>query len=61
MRWILWIVAGLAIVGILVVVIGYSLPKGHTATRTATSAAAARRRVRAAESTSTGTRHGGPA
>ena len=35
MRWILWIVAALAIVGILVVVIGYSLPKGHSATRTA--------------------------
>jgi hypothetical protein len=35
MRWILWVVAAIAIVGILVVVIGYSLPKGHSATRTA--------------------------
>jgi uncharacterized protein YndB with AHSA1/START domain len=32
MRWIVWIVAGIAIAGALVVVIGYSLPKGHTAT-----------------------------
>jgi hypothetical protein len=35
MRWILWIVAAIAIVAVLVVVIGYSLPKGHTVSRTA--------------------------
>ena len=35
MRWIIWIVAAIAIAGVLIVVIGYSLPKGHTATRTA--------------------------
>lgn len=35
MRWIVWIVAGIAIIAALVVIIGYSLPKGHTATRTA--------------------------
>lgn len=35
MRWIIWIVAGIAIVGALVVIIGYSLPKGHAATVTA--------------------------
>ena len=35
MRWIIWIVAGIAIVGALVVIIGYSLPKGHSATVTA--------------------------
>jgi ribosome-associated toxin RatA of RatAB toxin-antitoxin module len=33
MRWVIWIVAAIAIAGVLVVVIGYSLPKGHTATR----------------------------
>jgi uncharacterized protein YndB with AHSA1/START domain len=35
MRWILWIVAAIAVVGALVVIVGYSLPKGHTAARTA--------------------------
>jgi ribosome-associated toxin RatA of RatAB toxin-antitoxin module len=35
MRWIMWIVAGIAIVGALVVIVGYSLPKGHSATATA--------------------------
>jgi len=35
MRWIVWIVAGIAILGALVIIIGYSLPKGHTATRAA--------------------------
>ena len=35
MRWIIWIVAGIAIVGALVVIIGYSLPKAHSATVTA--------------------------
>lgn len=38
MRWIIWIVAGIAIVGALVIIIGYSLPKGHSATRTASVA-----------------------
>jgi uncharacterized protein YndB with AHSA1/START domain len=33
MRWIIWIVAAIAIAGVLVVIIGYALPKGHTATR----------------------------
>lgn len=35
MRWIIWIVAALAIAGALVVIIGYSLPKAHAATRAA--------------------------
>ena len=35
MRWIIWIVAAIAIAGALVVIIGYSLPKGHSATRDA--------------------------
>lgn len=35
MRWMIWIVAGIAIVGALVVIIGYCLPKGHSATVTA--------------------------
>jgi ribosome-associated toxin RatA of RatAB toxin-antitoxin module len=35
MRWIVWIVAAIAIAGALVVIIGYSLPKGHSATRVA--------------------------
>jgi ribosome-associated toxin RatA of RatAB toxin-antitoxin module len=35
MRWMLWIVAVIGIVALLVVVIGYSLPKGHTVSRTA--------------------------
>jgi uncharacterized protein YndB with AHSA1/START domain len=35
MRWILWTVAAIAIVGVLVVLIGYSLPKDHSVSRTA--------------------------
>lgn len=35
MRWMIWIVAGIAIVGALVGMIGYSLPKEHSATATA--------------------------
>jgi uncharacterized protein YndB with AHSA1/START domain len=35
MRWIVWIVAGIAIAGALVVIVGYSLPKGHSTTATA--------------------------
>ena len=35
MRWIIWIVAALAIAGTLVFVIGYSLPKAHSVSRTA--------------------------
>jgi uncharacterized protein YndB with AHSA1/START domain len=35
MRWIIWIVAAIAIVGALVIIIGYSLPKAHSASRTA--------------------------
>lgn len=35
MRWIVWIVAAIAIAGALVVIIGYSLPKAHSATRAA--------------------------
>ena len=40
MRWIVWIVAAIAIAGVLIVIIGYALPKGHTATRTARVSAA---------------------
>ena len=40
MRWIVYIVAAMAVVGILVVIIGYSLPKAHSVTRTATVALA---------------------
>jgi len=36
MRWIVWIVAAVAIVAALVVIVGYSLPKGHTVTRATT-------------------------
>jgi hypothetical protein len=36
MRWIIWIVAAIAIAGILVVVIGYSLPKAHSVSRSTT-------------------------
>jgi uncharacterized protein YndB with AHSA1/START domain len=32
MRWVMWISAAIAIVAVLVVVVGYSLPTGHTAT-----------------------------
>jgi hypothetical protein len=32
MRSILWIVAAVAIAGVVIVIVGYSLPKGHTAT-----------------------------
>ena len=35
MRWIVWIVAAIALAGALVVIIGYSLPKEHSATRVA--------------------------
>ena len=35
MRWILWSVALLALLAVLVVVIGWRLPKGHTASRSA--------------------------
>jgi len=38
MRWIVWIVAAIALAGILVVIIGYSLPKAHSVSRTATVA-----------------------
>ena len=36
MRWIIYIVAAIALIGILVVVIGYSLPKAHSVSRSAT-------------------------
>lgn len=36
MRWILHIAAAVAVVGVLVVIIGYSLPKAHSVSRTAT-------------------------
>ena len=32
MRWVIWVVAGIAVIGALIVIVGYSLPKGHTAT-----------------------------
>jgi hypothetical protein len=35
MRWVLWIGAAVAIVAVLVIVAGYSLPKTHTVSRTA--------------------------
>jgi uncharacterized protein YndB with AHSA1/START domain len=35
MRWVVWIVAGLAVVGLVVAVVGALLPKAHTASRTA--------------------------
>jgi uncharacterized membrane protein len=35
MRWILWIVAGLALLALVVVIIGALLPRTHTASRTA--------------------------
>ena len=34
MRWIVWIVAAIAVVALIAVVVGYSLPRGHTATKT---------------------------
>ena len=36
MRWIVYVVAAIATLGVLVVIIGYSLPKAHTASRSAT-------------------------
>ena len=38
MRWVLWIGAAIAIVAILVIIVGYSLPKAHSVSRTATVA-----------------------
>jgi hypothetical protein len=38
MRWLVYLVAAIAIVGVLVVIIGYSLPRGHTVSRTTTVA-----------------------
>jgi uncharacterized protein YndB with AHSA1/START domain len=38
MRWVLWIGAAIAVIAILVVVIGYSLPKAHSVSRSATIA-----------------------
>ena len=35
MRWILWIVAGLAVLIVIVAVVGAILPKAHVASRTA--------------------------
>jgi len=35
MRWILWIGTAIAIVAVLVIIVGYSLPKAHSVTRTA--------------------------
>ncbi len=39
MRLIIWLAAGIGLIAVLVVAIGYSLPKAHTATRTARVAA----------------------
>ena len=36
MRWIVWIGAAIAIVAIVVIIVGYSLPKAHSVSRTAT-------------------------
>jgi uncharacterized protein YndB with AHSA1/START domain len=38
MRWIIWIVAAIAVAGVLVVIIGYGLPKGHSVSRSTTVA-----------------------
>jgi hypothetical protein len=38
MRWAIYIVAAIAIVAVLIVVIGYSLPKAHSVSRSATVA-----------------------
>lgn len=35
MRWIVWIVAAIGLVAIVVLIVGYSLPKGHSVTRVA--------------------------
>ena len=35
MRWIIWIVAGLALVAVVIAVVGAMLPKAHAASRTA--------------------------
>jgi hypothetical protein len=35
MKWILWIIAGLAVAGLIVALVGAMLPKAHTASRTA--------------------------
>ncbi len=34
MRWIVYIVAAIAIIGVLIVIVGYSLPKAHSVSRT---------------------------
>jgi hypothetical protein len=34
MRWLIWIVAGLALVAVIVVIVGALLPRAHTASRT---------------------------
>ena len=49
MRWLLWGVFGLALLVALVVIIGWRLPKGHTASRTARVRTTARRCVSAAD------------
>jgi len=36
MRWIVWVLAAVAIAAVIVVIVGYSLPKGHSVSRTAT-------------------------
>ena len=36
MRWVLWIGAAIAVIAVLVIVIGYSLPKAHSVSRTTT-------------------------
>lgn len=36
MRWVLWIGAAIAVVAVLVIVIGYSLPQAHSVSRSAT-------------------------
>jgi len=33
MRWLVWIVAAIAIAAVVITIVGYSLPKAHTATR----------------------------
>jgi uncharacterized protein YndB with AHSA1/START domain len=36
MRWMIWIVVGIAVIAVLVVIVGYSLPKAHSVTRATT-------------------------
>ena len=60
MRWILWIVAGLAVVVLIVVVVGAMLPKAHIGVADGAGRHAARRVVRVARPTWIAISPGGP-